>query len=275
MTDHHEDEPAGRRVLPVQLARRSRRRRLAAIGTGGVAVMLAGGAYFATRNDDSAESLPETTVMAPLDPTASLQHTPDPAVSTPTTSQNPTVSTPATSRTSATAEAGGSGDRAEPTGRTQALAAPQTRQEEDPEPPERDPAAVRREIEEARKKAAADGVRLQRPLKPQAAAAAGPVNERTERTADGSIRVISAEHDLSGQRELRLVDGGKPVGNGVSCTNRMRFAQGAPATARPTVLVCWRVSAKRSVVTMAVTPEGMPSTAASVELIDKEWAGLG
>lgn len=262
MTDHKQDEPADRRVSPVRLARRDNRRRLAVIGTGGMAVILAGGAYFATRLSDSPQSPPETTVMAPLGTTASVEPGPGTASNTSDSAQDPA--------------AGPDDLPAKPTSRAQPLAAAEPGNEAKPAPTEPDPDKVRKEIEEARAKAAADGVKLQRPLKQKTTAAVGAVNERTEHTADGSIRVISAKHDLSGQREMRFAgDRGKPAGKGVSCTNRMRFAEGSPVTARPTALLCWRISGKRSVVTMAVAPGGRPSRAASVAVISKEWAALG
>jgi hypothetical protein len=269
MTDHEKDEPTTPRAPLARRGRPDSRRRLAVIGTGGMAALLAGGAYFLVQTGGSQQSLQETIIMAPLGSSTSVESAPDPGSNTSGTGQSP-----APAQTGSTT--GPQEPSTAPTGRAQAMEAPQTRPEPKPAPTERDPGQVRREIEEAREKAAADGVRLQRPLKQDATRAGGVVNERTERTANGSIRVISARHDLSGQREMRFAgDEGKPVGKGVTCTNRMRFAEGTPATVRPTALLCWRVSKERSVVTMAVAPKGKPSAAASVAVISKEWAALG
>lgn len=109
-----------------------------------------------------------------------------------------------------------------------------------------------------------------------AAQAAGAVSERIEALGNGTIRIVSAPRDLSGERELALAgDKGKPVGDGVRCTSEVRMASGVPASQRPTMLLCWRTSETRSVVTMAVIPKGEAPTAESVDIIGKEWAKLG
>jgi hypothetical protein len=40
------------------------------------------------------------------------------------------------------------------------------------------------------------------------------------------------------------------------------------------MLVCWRTSARRSVVTVAVAEQGRPSSGDSVAVIQREWARL-
>ncbi|MBB2942743.1 hypothetical protein FB565_002456 [Actinoplanes lutulentus] len=103
-----------------------------------------------------------------------------------------------------------------------------------------------------------------------------PVSERTELLENGTIRIVSAPRDLSGERDLSLAaDRGRPAGQGVKCTTKVRVSGGAAASARPTMLLCWRTSEARSVVTMAVVPSGEPPTSSSVEIIGKEWARLG
>ncbi|WP_127542579.1 hypothetical protein [Actinoplanes sp. OR16] len=131
-----------------------------------------------------------------------------------------------------------------------------------------------KEIREARRKAAEDGVELHRPLKAKVAAE-GPVTEQTKTIKGTTVRVTSARHDLTGTQRLLIAgDEGWGVGNGIHCTNRIRFSQNVPATERPTVLLCWRTSSDRSVITMATDPQGKPSTATSVDLIKDEWAKL-
>ncbi|BBH63797.1 hypothetical protein ACTI_04820 [Actinoplanes sp. OR16] len=109
-----------------------------------------------------------------------------------------------------------------------------------------------------------------------ATAESGPITERTELLENGTIRIVSAPRDLTGERDLQLAaDRGKPAGQGVKCTTKVRVAAGVPESQRPTLLLCWRTSEDRSVVTMAVVPSGEPPTASSVEIIGKEWARLG
>jgi hypothetical protein len=109
-----------------------------------------------------------------------------------------------------------------------------------------------------------------------AIAEAEPVEERTELLDNGTIRIMSAQRDLTGQRELSLAaDQGRPVGQGIKCTTKVRVSTGAAASARPTMLLCWRTSESRSVVTMAVVPSGEPPTRSSVAIIGEEWARLG
>lgn len=104
---------------------------------------------------------------------------------------------------------------------------------------------------------------------------AGPVDERSENLPNGILRVVTARHDLTGQRELLwTTDRGRPVGD-ASCTQKFRFAGDRTASVRPNLLVCWRTSATRSVITVLVSRDGKPSTAQSVKAIDREWARLG
>ena len=137
-------------------------------------------------------------------------------------------------------------------------------------------ADVKAEINAARSSAAADGVPLQRPL--TAAGGLPPaqnLTQRTEMTSEGTVRVVTAKSDLTGQHELLMAaDDGEPVGD-VHCTQKLRFAQGSPARSFSGLLLCWRTSASRSVVTLATTKSNRrPSSAASAAIIDKEWAKL-
>ncbi|MEV6301472.1 hypothetical protein AB0M02_18825 [Actinoplanes sp. NPDC051861] len=223
------------------------RRRLVLIGAGGAAGLLVGGVLFATQmRDPQQERLPEVVVAAPLDTTAAAD--PEPA----SDAEEPAAGTTAPDN-----------------------AAPKTADTVDrtTEPPQpRTTERVRDEIEQARARAAEEGVTLQRPLKQ---ARGAQVEHRTETTKNGTIRVTTARDDLTGTAPLTIAaDEGTRVGS-AHCTDRVRFSQDAPAVKRPTLLLCWRTSADRSVVTMAVTPKGKPKAATSVEIIDQEWAKLG
>lgn len=106
-------------------------------------------------------------------------------------------------------------------------------------------------------------------------AAAGLVNRHDEDTPGGTIRVTSAAFDLTGQPELALVgDAGWRVGK-ARCTKTVRESPGDRPRVVPSTLVCWRVSPKRSVVTVAVAGRGRPSSRESVTVLEREWARLG
>ncbi|WP_229069767.1 hypothetical protein [Actinoplanes sp. DH11] len=216
--------------------RRNRRRKQAIVGIAGAAAVLAGVGFLVTQLNDSGQpSLPEPAALAPQ-----------------------------TLPTSASAEVPAS---AEPSvSRTSKMPKPADAVETSPSPtPSVSPAATP-------SASAAQSSAAAKDLSTKLAKRAGPVSERTEVLANGTIRIVSAPRDLSGEREMLLADGkGKPAGKGVNCTTKVRFNTGVPEGDRPTVLLCWRTSSARSVVTMAVTPAGDPPTASSVEIIGKEW----
>ncbi|WP_436527530.1 hypothetical protein [Actinoplanes sp. HUAS TT8] len=113
---------------------------------------------------------------------------------------------------------------------------------------------------------------------PSATAAAFPqamVTRRVETVRNGTVRVSSARFDLTGQSDLLLAaDAGHDEGDGVRCTSRVRFAASEPVTDRDGLLLCWRTSDDRSVVTMAVAAQGAPDPQDSILIIDQEWATL-
>jgi hypothetical protein len=90
-----------------------------------------------------------------------------------------------------------------------------------------------------------------------------------------TLRVVSARGDLSGARELTwAADSGHPVGSS-RCTQNFRIGPSSPASERPTMLLCWRTSAGKSVYTIAVDIDHRPSERASVATIDTVWSKLG
>ncbi|MCO8273178.1 hypothetical protein M1L60_21530 [Actinoplanes sp. TRM 88003] len=105
-------------------------------------------------------------------------------------------------------------------------------------------------------------------------AVASTLNEHSESTGSGRIRVTSAEYDLTGRPELAIAgDTGWLVG-GARCTKTVRAATGEQARVVPSMLICWRTSASRSVVTVAVADQGRPSSGDSVAAIRREWNRL-
>jgi hypothetical protein len=142
--------------------------------------------------------------------------------------------------------------------------------------PEPKGASVDSKIRAAREAAAKGGHPLQRALTPHVAAAGeGPVSERTETTAEGTIRVVSAKFDLTGQQEMLIAaDRGRPVGD-ARCTHRLHFSNADEPREIPNVLLCFRTSATRSVVTLAIGKKVSPSAATSTAVLAREWAKLG
>ena len=100
------------------------------------------------------------------------------------------------------------------------------------------------------------------------------VQERSVPVNNGSLRIITSRSDLRGQRELLWpADAGKKYGD-ITCTQNFRFATNAKPAIRRTLLLCWRISAKRSVVTVLVDFGGRPSVGKSADVIEREWARL-
>jgi hypothetical protein len=105
---------------------------------------------------------------------------------------------------------------------------------------------------------------------------AGSVTRRVETVRNGTVRISSARFDLTGQSDLRYAaDEGDAAGYGVYCTNRVRFDADEPVVEKAGLLLCWRTSDVRSVVTMAVAVQGTPDRQDSVGIIEQEWAALG
>ncbi|MDR7280394.1 hypothetical protein [Catenuloplanes atrovinosus] len=89
------------------------------------------------------------------------------------------------------------------------------------------------------------------------------------------LKVASARADLTGYRELSWVtEENERIGD-VRCTNRIRLSPDLPAQPRSTLLICWRVSATRSVYTVAVNVDGKPSRVRSIEALEAAWRKLG
>lgn len=134
---------------------------------------------------------------------------------------------------------------------------------------------VRKRIDEARVTAAGDGHKLTRPLPPPAKVLPdSAVSTRIRKTKDDYLRITTARADLTDQKDQRMAaDRGVRVGR-ANCTQRFHFAVNAPPKVIPNMMICWRVSAARSVVTVGVTYKGKPSASAYSGIIDREWAKL-
>jgi len=231
----------------------NRRRRLRRTGIGaavvGLAALLGGGAYAITteiidRNDSVTG---DVAALAPvITPSRARPSAPEPAPQSPVP-RSPAASTKAAAR--------------------QSLSPP-------PSPSPSRSLSVREQIEAARQAAEKDGFPLQRALTAAPGLPTGKISERNEKTATGTVRVVSAGFDLTGQREfLWAGDKGRKVGD-ARCTQKVRFSNNKSAAVRPNLMLCWRTSATRSVATVLVDYKGHPSATESVAILDREWRRL-
>jgi hypothetical protein len=243
MTTEHADRPHD--DGPDQPARtggrRTGRRTGAVAGTIGLAAVLAGGGVYLLTKPKH-----EQTVTTTAQATS--------AASSPT---------PAPSSAPASPSAG-------PTGQSRAAKASSAR----PRTPQEEVSAARRDM-------AKNGVEVIRPLAPpdpagQALAASATQTDTGSLKNDGgTMRVVTAHGDLTGLRELAWVAGGVTVHGDVRCTQTFRFANQAKPTRQPTLLLCWKTSPTRSVVTAQVRTDGHPSVSRSTAVIAREWRKLG
>jgi hypothetical protein len=142
------------------------------------------------------------------------------------------------------------------------------------------PKTTKELIAAARELASKPNNQVRRPLPPRNGNTVG--DDEVTVTDTGSLerdkatlRVVSARADLTGQRELSWVaNAGERLG-GARCTQKIRLSAGAAALVKPTLLLCWRTSADKSVYTLAVNVAERPSKKASVAALDKEWSKLG
>lgn len=242
----HDDN--GHHTAPMALVRPRRNRAKTVAGVAGLAVALGAGAYAITAavvSDDSGGTREVTAIGQ--------------AASAPSAAPGTVISPPAETTVDAT---GGAAEAANP--------------------PEVDPTrskSAQEEIKEVREKAAKDGVPLMRARTPgpNVATAVGEVTETREGPLkDGAtLRIVSARYDLTGQRELLwIADDGTKVGD-ARCTQNFQFSNNTAPKERPTMMVCWRTSAGKSVVLVAVTPKGRPDAGDTVTRLDEQWTSMG
>ena len=105
------------------------------------------------------------------------------------------------------------------------------------------------------------------------AADRGALTVRNEVTPEGAnVRVVSARYDLSRRWNLLgAADTGKPVG-AVRCTKNFKSDDRSTALIRPGLMMCWRMSAGKSVIAIAT---GRPQEIYGAAVVDREWASLG
>ena len=247
MSIRDDDRPSDDGVHQAEPRRKNRRRTQVAAGAAGLAALVGAGALFVSTRDDDSTVARNTAAQAPASPAAA-----------------------SVSATSAAGEPGATAMAVEPTGSAAATATAAATPSV--------AASVAEQIKTAREAAAKAGHPVQR-AKTAApgvvAAATGEIKRRSETIAGGSLRVITAKFDLTGQEELLwAADRGKPVGK-ARCTQNFQLSNNTKPAVRPNLLLCWRTSDAKSVATILIHPGGKPSTAKSVEVIDREWAKLG
>jgi hypothetical protein len=223
-----------------EAARRSRRRKQAIVGAVGVVAILGGSAFFVTEAMTAKETIVPEAAYAPPAPSS-----PGPATAS--------VRPPAA-------------------GRTTRVPAAKLSRMPSAQPKTTKPVGA---LSDSDLQPTADPLRpLPRPneVVPDSAIT---VSETGSLRAGGTLKVVSARADLTGQRELAWVaDGGRTVGD-AECSQKIRLSPDAPARVRPTLLLCWRTSGTKSVYTVAVNRKGRPSTRASIAALDRRWAELG
>lgn len=218
--------------------RSAQRRKQLMVGVAGAAAVLAGAGFLVTQlMNEQQPALPEPAALAP-------RTAPVTGGSTPEETEPPATRTPKITK------------QAAPVERSPVPSAAASRQASP------DPGAARPSVAagESREHLGQD--------------ANTQVAERVEALGDGSVRILSARRDLSGEHPLLLAPGdGEPAGRGVRCTSEIRYGTAAPSPP-PATLMCWRTSASRSVITMVSPGRGAAPAAESVEVITREWDRL-
>ena len=235
----HFSQGAG--VYTTAMAKRDRRRRQVVAGVAGLALVLGAGAYATTTALLNNGSSPDVAAPAPLSTSAVPEPSQEPSV-VPSRTATKSIAKPTRSPSPSPLVSGPPQDFIDPT-----------------------TTATRTEL---------------RPPAPRGNIAAVPpedikvTNTGSLNSAQGTMRLVTAKGDLSGLRELAWVaDEGTKYGE-VRCSKTFNFSSGTAPSERPTMLICWRTSAQKSVYTVAVKLSG-PTPPASVAMINREWARLG
>jgi hypothetical protein len=129
-------------------------------------------------------------------------------------------------------------------------------------------------IKAARDKMVKDGVKVTRPLPTQSTGS--PVvglarSDDGSLKAGGIVRVVTARSDLTGREELGWVAGGVTSYGDNKCSQTFRLFNSPRPAKKPNLLMCWRTSAKKSVVAVVVDPKGKPSRAKALDVLERKW----
>lgn len=242
--DANQPDDGGAASAPPALVRPRRGRLRTAAGVAGLAAILGPGAYFTTiwvlgQGDEKPREVTAVGADTPRHLTSGGSAAPAPAPAAGKTGENQQVKT-------------------EPSFE---------------EPSER--------VRKAREAAEKEGVKITRPLpasaNPAGAAAEAAAKEVTVGSAKegGTMRIVTVRGDLTGQRELGWVAGGIERHGDASCSQTFKLYNEQEPKVRPSLLVCWRTSEKRSVLVVDTKLGGRPSVDKSLGIIQREWRKLG
>jgi hypothetical protein len=129
-------------------------------------------------------------------------------------------------------------------------------------------------IEKARQDGEKHGIKVTRPL-PQPATTVAGIQQADSGRLGGTVRVVSAPGDLTGQRELTWVAGGVSKYKGYDCSQTFKFNTNPVPTRKPNLLMCWRTSAQKSVIAVVVDAKGHPSKDKALAAISQRWNSMG
>ncbi|WP_433826375.1 hypothetical protein ACQP2E_30430 [Actinoplanes sp. CA-015351] len=144
-------------------------------------------------------------------------------------------------------------------------------------------AADQERVEAARENGKKNSTKITRPytVSRQGGASPGYYPQAVDQDVIGDLkkdgetmRVYTSRQDLTGYQELAWVVNGERIGEAF-CTQTIKLSSDKKTRTRPTLLICWRTSAEKSVYTVLVDVDKKPSKNKSLSVIKKEWARLG
>jgi hypothetical protein len=238
--EHEQPEPqeaeGGLYTSTAAPQRSALRRKQVAVGIAGAAAVLAGAGFLTTQlMDEEQPSLPEPAALAPQSPAAD-EITPE--------ELEPSVTrTPKLTKNAAPVE-------------RSPMVSPEVSRQASPDP-----------VDESRAVDAVEDLRERLGISQRTYVADRPFG-------DGTIRVVTARRDLSGEREMQLAgDAGEPAGGGTRCTSDITSQPEVPLGG-PATMLCWRMSEARSVITMTSAARDESLAAECADVISQEWARL-
>jgi hypothetical protein len=246
MTSRDDERPSDRPEEASPSTRRpGQRRAMAAAGVVGLAAVLGGGAYLTTtaiRGNNATTTL-DAAAIGPATVATTVPDSPPASASAPASAAaSASVTPPASSATPSV-------------------------------PPE-----VAKQIKEARENGKKYGVKVMHPVIPKTAAPLpSDIRESTTGSIEdgGVVRVISGHGDLTGQGELAYVAGGISKYRGNECTKTYKFATDLKPKKRQNMLMCWRITAQKSVAAIVIDYKGHPSKDKAAEVINAQWRRMG
>jgi hypothetical protein len=89
-----------------------------------------------------------------------------------------------------------------------------------------------------------------------------------------TMRIVSSRQDLTDYAELGWIgDEGVPYGS-ARCSRTIQISD-KPAAEKPTLMICWRTTPKKSVYTIAVDLKKNPTAQDGAAALEKEWKRMG